>query len=161
MDTDGNRRFVTIPSRLLNPTVQNLINTYFPKIGLSAPIDPSSGRILDGYQTNLSGRSVQDIGTLSLDHDFSENNHFYGVYNVSSHRGWPTPRSRDLEPGTVGLGLTQNDRRNNTVSLSFTHAFSPNFINEARGGFNRQKLLRHSNTTLEGFLTSIGFIKAT
>src|SRR5260370_605523 len=32
-DPPGSLRFITIPSRLLNPTVQALINTYFPKIG--------------------------------------------------------------------------------------------------------------------------------
>ena len=32
-----------------------------------------------------------------------------------------------------------------------------NVINEVRGGFNREHLCRHSNTTLEGFLSSIGF----
>ena len=57
----------------------------------------------------------------------------------------------------TGLGLTQNDRKNHTVSLSYLHSFKPSLINEARGGFNRQGLLRHSNTTLEGFLSSIGF----
>jgi hypothetical protein len=156
LDDDGNRRFVTIPARLLNPTVQNLIDTYFPKIGLSAPINPANGRIAGGFQTNLSGRSVQDTGTLRLDHDFSENDHLYGVYNVSA-QGVANAPVEGFGAGYVGLGLTQNDRRNNTVSLSYTHAFSPSFINEVRGGFNRQKLLRHSNTTLEGFLSSIGF----
>ncbi len=156
VDDDGNRRFVTIPSRLLNPTVQNLINNFFPKIGLSAPINPANGRIIGGFQTNLSGRSVQDIGTLRLDHEFSENDHLYGVYNASAQGSANTP-VEGTSAAYVGLGLTQNDRRNNTVSLSYTHVFSPSFINEVRGGFNRQKLLRHSNTTLEGFLSSIGF----
>jgi len=151
--TDGTRRFVTIPSRLLNPTVQLLIGTYFPKIGLSAPIDPSKGRIVGGYQTILPGNSTQDIGTLRLDHDFSARNHLYGVYNVSAQVNATNPV---VSPYT-GLGLTQNDRRNNTVSLSFTHAFRDTVVNEGRGGFNRQKLLRHSNTTLKGFLSSIGF----
>ncbi len=156
LDSDGNLRFITIPSRLLNPTVQSLINNYFPKIGLSAPINPANGRIIGGYQTNLSGRSVQDTGTLRLDHDFSENDHLSGVYTVSAQGNANTP-VEGTSTDYIGLGLTQNDRRNNTVSLSYTHAFSSSFINEARGGFNRQKLLRHSNTTLEGFLSSIGF----
>ena len=39
-DTVGGlgEQFTQIPQRLLNPAVQNLINGYFPKIGLSAPI---------------------------------------------------------------------------------------------------------------------------
>jgi hypothetical protein len=152
-DPPGSLRFITIPSRLLNPTVQALINTYFPKIGLSAPINPANGRIVGGYQTILPGNSIQDIGTLRLDHDFSERNHLYGVYNVSSQVSATLPV---VSPFT-GLGLTQNDRHNNTVSLSFTHAFKPTVVNESRGGFNRQGLLRHSNTTLQGFLSGIGF----
>src|ERR1700726_4596965 len=135
-DSDGNQRFVTIPARLLNPTVQALINTYFPKVGLSAPIDPKTGRIAGGFQTNLPTSSVQDIGTLRLDHDFSENNHLYGVYNVSSQAGATAP-VEGTAAEYVGLGVTKEDRRNNTVSLSFTHNFSPNVINELRGGFNR------------------------
>ena len=150
---NGTTRFITIPSRLLNPTVQNLISAYFPKIGLSAPINPATGRIVGGYQTILSGNSIQDVGTLRLDRDFSDRDHVYGVYNASSQVNASAPV---VNPFT-GLGLTQNDRRNHTVALSYLHSFRPSLINEGRGGFNRQGLLRHSNTTLEGFLSSIGF----
>ena len=119
-DDDGNTttRFVTIPSRLLNPTVQAMINTYFPKIGLSAPIDAATGIIAGGYQTIVPGRSVQDLGTFRLDHDFSERDHLYGVYNVSAQVSATT---NVVNPYT-GLGLTQNDRKNHTVALSYTHA---------------------------------------
>jgi hypothetical protein len=150
---DGGRRFVTIPSRLLNPTTQALINTYFPKIGTGAPINPANGRIIGGFQTILPGRSTLDTGVLRIDHDFSERDHLYGVYNISSQTSAQNPV---VNPYT-GLGLIQRDRRNNTISLSHIHEFSPSFINELRGGFNRENLLQHSNTTLEGFLSSIGF----
>ena len=152
-DPPGSLRFVTIPSRLLNPTVQKLIDIYFPKIGLSTPINPANGRIPGGFQTILPGNSIQDIGTLRLDHDFSERNHLYGVYNASAQ----VDATNAVVSPYTGLGLTKDDRRNNTVSLSYTHAFRDTVVNEARGGFNRQKLLRHSNTTLDGFLSSIGF----
>jgi hypothetical protein len=158
-DDDGNLRFVTIPARLLNPTVQNLINTYFPKVGLAAPVNPANGRIQGGFQTILPTHSTRDIGTFRLDHDFSDNDHVYGVYNVSSQSGATNP-VEGTSSEYIGLGLTQNDRRNHTVSLSYTHAFSPNFINEVRGGFNREAVYRHSNTTLESFLSSIGFSSA-
>ena len=155
-DTDnstGTVRFVTIPSRFLNSTTQAFINTYFPKIGTSAPINPKNGRIIGGYQTILPGRSTLDTGVLRIDHDFSDKDHLYGVYNISSQI---SAQNAVVNPYT-GLGLTQVDRRNNTISLSYIHAFSTNFMNEARGGFNRENLLQHSNTTLEGFLSSIGF----
>lgn len=153
-DTVGGlgQQFITIPSRLLNPTVQSLISTYFPKIGLSAPINPKTGRV-PGYQTLLPGREVQDLGTLRVDHDFSDDNHLYVVYNAA---GQTTANSLVQAPYT-GLGLTQNDRRNDTISVSFTHAFNSRIVNEARAGFNHQKLRRDSNSTLGGFLSSIGF----
>jgi hypothetical protein len=153
-DTVGGlgQQFITIPSRLLNPTVQHLIGTYFPKIGLAAPINSSTGRI-PGYETNLSGRSVQDLGTLRVDHDFSDKDRVYVTYNAS---GQSIANTLVQVPYT-GLGLTQNDRRNDTVSVSYTRVFNNSIVNEARSGFNHQRLRRHSNTTLKGFLSGIGF----
>ena len=57
----------------------------------------------------------------------------------------------------TGLGLTQRDIRDNTVSLSYSRIIHNNLINEARGGFNREFNFTHSNTTLQSFLSSIGF----
>ena len=71
-------RIVHIPSALLNPTTQALINTYFPKIGVGAPIN-SRGRV-PGYHTILPGRSVIDTGTMRVDHDFSDKDRVYVVY---------------------------------------------------------------------------------
>jgi Carboxypeptidase regulatory-like domain/TonB dependent receptor len=147
------QQFTQIPSRLLNPTVENLINKYFPRIGLSAPIDSSTGQISGAYQTSLPGRDTLDLGTLRLDHDFSENDHIYVTYNASAETSATSPV---VAPYT-GLGLTQNNRQNHTVGLSYTRVFRPNLVNEARGGFNKQNLVRHSNTTLKGFLSGIGF----
>jgi len=153
-DTVGGlgQQFITIPTRLLNPTVQKLIGTYFPQIGLSALINPATGRI-PAFQTTLPGRSIQDLGTLRVDHDFSEKDRVYVTYNAAGQ----TSASNLVQAPYTGLGLTQNERRNNTVSVSYTRVFSPNVVNELRGGFNHQKLFLHSNTTLEGFLSSIGF----
>src|SRR5258708_19419003 len=41
------QRFIQIPSRLLNPTVQKLIDTYYPKIGLR---DRKSTRLNSSHQ---------------------------------------------------------------------------------------------------------------
>lgn len=144
-------QFITIPSRLLNPTTQALINTYFPKIGVGAPIN-SRGRI-PGYHTILPGRSVIDTGTLRVDHDFTDKDRVYAVYTGSA----ATVNNQSVVSPYTGLGLKQNYRRNNTVSVSYNRVFNTNVINEARGGFNRQHQYVHSNTTLGGFLSGIGF----
>jgi Carboxypeptidase regulatory-like domain/TonB dependent receptor len=151
-------QFITIPSRLLNPTVQSLIGTYFPKVGLSAPINPVTGVIggpddPSGYQTLLPGRSVRDLGTLRVDHDFTERDHVYVVYNALGN----TAANTVVQTPYTGLGLSQLEGRNNTLSISYMRSFGDHVVNELRGGFNKEKLKRHSNTTLEGFLSSIGF----
>ena len=149
-------RFTQIPQRLLNPVTAKLISLYYPNVGASAPINPTTGTVAPRYTTSIPGSSFQDEGTLRIDHDFSESNHLYGVYHASGE-------SIALNPVVsvfTGLGLSKTDRRNDTVSLSFTHIFSPRLVNEARGGFNKQHFYTHSNTTLRSFLQSIGFADA-
>ena len=149
------QQFVTIPSRLLDPNVQQLFSNYFPKISTSVPIDlrkGKEGRIRDLFQTLLPGGSTRDLGTLRVDHDFTDKDHVYAVYNAQAFVGATAP----IRNPFTGLGLIQNDIRDNTVSGSYVRTIHNNLINEARGGFNRENSFRHSNATLEGFLSSIG-----
>jgi len=147
------KQFVTIPSRLLNSNTQQLIDKYFPKISTGVDIVPSTGGITDLFQTLVPGGTTRDLGTLRLDHDLTDRDHIYGVYNVQSDVGGTTP----VNAPYTGLGITQNDIRDNTISASYVRTIRNNLINEARAGFNREHRVTHSNTTLEGFLTSIGF----
>jgi carboxypeptidase family protein len=151
--TDCSTRFIRIPSRLLNPNVQQLINTYFPKISPQVAIDPDTGRVKDLFQTLVPGGSTRDLGTLRIDHDLSDNDHIYGVYNAQASVGGSAAVFNPMP----GLGLAQRDIRDNTLSGSYVHMFSNTMINEARGGFNRENSFTHSNTTLQSFLSSIGF----
>jgi hypothetical protein len=146
-------QFVIIPSELLNPNVQQLISKYFPKINPSIAVNTSNGRIADLFQTLMPGNTIRDLGTLRIDHDFSDKDHVYGVYNEQAFSGG---NSAVRSPFT-GLGLTQQERRTHTLSGSYVRTIRNNIINEARGGFNREFIYRHSNTTLQGFLSSIGF----
>jgi hypothetical protein len=159
-DTVGGlgEQFIRIPSRLLNPTVQGLIQSYFPKVGIDAPINSATGQIgvpedNTGFQTLLPGRSVRDVGTLRVDHDFTDRDHVYAVYNGAAN----TAASTLVQSPYTGLGLSQLEGRNNTLSISYTRVFSNNVVNELRGGFNQARLKRHSNTTLGSFLSGIGF----
>jgi hypothetical protein len=146
-------QFVIVPSRLLNPNVQALITKYFPKIDPSIAVNTSNGRIGELFQTLMPSLTTRDLGTLRIDHDFTDRDHVYGVYNGSAFIGG----SAAVRSPFTGLGLTQQDRRTNTLSLSYVRTIRNNIINEARGGFNREYRFRHSNTTLQGFLSSIGF----
>jgi hypothetical protein len=146
------KQFIKIPSRLINPITSKLVQMYFPQTSPAAAINPSNGRLVD-YFTNLPGTTRRNLGTLRLDHDFRQSDRFYAVYNAQS-QDWQT--SLAATP-FVPLGETVNNRRNDTLSLSETHLFAPTVVNEARGGFNRVPWLRHSNSTLRQFLTSVGF----
>src|SRR5262249_25015073 len=106
------QKFITIPTRLLNTNVQKLITTYFPKIGFSRPTDTTKGTVPD-FQTLDSGQSVQDLGTLRVDYDFGDNDHVYVVYNASAQ----TNAASFVQSPYAGLGLTQNDRSNGTLSF--------------------------------------------
>jgi len=150
--TGTTRRFVTIPSRLLNPGTQAFIQNYFPVTSVNAPINAANGRLVD-YFENLPGLTTRDLGTIRIDHDLTEKDKLAAVYNIQ-------PRNQAtaaVQAPYIGLGLTQNEQTNHTLSLSHTHIFSPNLVNEARGGLNYQLLFRRSNTTPESFLQSIGF----
>jgi hypothetical protein len=147
----GNQ-FIKIPPRLLNPTTTKLAQLYFPQTGVAAPINRTNGR-LAAYFTNLPGTTRRNLGTFRVDHDFRESDRFYAVYNAQSTNF----ANGAVASPFVPLGLTQNERSNQTLSLSETHLFSPRIVNEARGGFNRVPWLRRSNQTLRQFLQNIGF----
>lgn len=145
-------RFTVIPQRLLNPVTAKLVQLYFPPASQDAPINPANGRLVE-YATNVPGTNRRHLGTFRVDHDFREKDRMYVVYNAQS-QAYAT--SAVVAP-FLALGLTQNDRRNDTLSISEIHLFAPTVVNEVRGGFNRVPWLRHSNHRLREFLASIGF----
>lgn len=153
-DTVGGlgQRFIRFPSRLMNSSTSALIQKYFPAASVNAPINATTGALTD-YFNSVPGTQRRDLGTIRVDHDFSDRDKVYGVYNAQAFIG---AQNAVVAPFT-GLGLTQLDRTNQTLSLSYTHIFKNGAINEARGGFNRQPTFRRSNQTMREFLTSIGF----
>ena len=50
-----------------------------------------------------------------------------GVYNIQAN----TQALKPVVSPFTGLGLTQEDRQNHTLSLSEVHLFSPTLINQA------------------------------
>jgi hypothetical protein len=156
-DTVGGlgQKFITIPQRLINPITEKLITMYSPVIGASAPINPATG-LIPSYSTSVKGTNSQNMGDLRIDHDFNDANRLSGVYHGSSQDTATSPVSAPY----TGLGLLHNTRLNSTLSLSYTHVFSSRFVNEVRGGYNKQDYFIHSNTTVESFLQGVGFSSA-
>jgi hypothetical protein len=145
-------RFTRLPDRLINPVTQKLIQTYFPAASVNAPINPSSGRLLD-YFNLLPQHGQRDLGTMRVDHDFSSNDRFYTVFNVQN----TNQDGSQVVPVYTGFGLLKTDLADYTLSNSYTRIISPTLVNEVRGGFNREDLFRRGNTTLRSFLQSAGF----
>ena len=149
------RRFISIPQRLLNPSVSSLIDTYFPS---SSPVAPVNLRgALSDFAQNVTSRGTRDLVTGRIDHDFSDNDKFYAVYNYQNN---PRTANQFAGAGYPAFGLLQNEQTNHTLSLSYTRVITPSLVNELRGGFNRQNHFRGSSRTLREFLTSIGFSEA-
>jgi hypothetical protein len=152
-------RFVSIPSRLLNPIASALVNGYYPHANASAPLlnanaagQNTTGRLAD-FSQSFGGLLTRDLATLRVDHDFSDKDKFYAVYNFQVRTGNRTLVASPLP----AFGLLSQHQKNHTVSLSYTRIFTNSLVNEARGGINFQYLYRRANMTTGEFLSSIGF----
>ena len=158
--TGATRRFVTIPTRLLNPIALNILNAYYPHANPAAPlfnVNPvtglnTTGRLAD-FAQSFGGLLTRDLATLRVDHDFSDKDKFYAVYNFQVRNG-----NRGLVASPLpAFGLLSQHQKNHTLSLSYTRLFSNTVVNEARGGINYQYLYRRANITTGEFLSSVGF----
>ncbi|MDQ3255147.1 MAG: carboxypeptidase-like regulatory domain-containing protein, partial [Acidobacteriota bacterium] len=115
------RRFVTIPQRLLNPTVAKLIQNFYPSSSLAAPVNLRGA--LSDFAQNLTARGTRDLVTARIDHDFTQNDKFYAVYNYQNQ---PRTSTQFAGVGYPAFGLLENEQENHTLALSYVHVFSSN-----------------------------------
>ena len=141
-----------VPAKAQNPITSKLVSLYFPSNIPDTNVNPATGR-LNYYSATLPGSDKVQMGDLRIDHDFNDKNRIYGVYHGSAENSGESAVSFPY----TGLGLNQHYRNNSVLSLSYTHVFTGNLVNEARGGYNIQDLFYRDNTTVSSFLTSIGF----
>lgn len=145
-------RFISIPPRLLNPIALGIVN-YYPRANPATPFNNRNGR-LTSFVRNIPGLLNRDLSTLRVDHDFSERDKLFGVYNFQVVAG--EQRALAVSP-LPAFGLRTQHQTNHTLSLSYTHLFSNTVVNELRGGYNFQYLFRRGNQRVGDFLTSVGF----
>jgi hypothetical protein len=147
-----------VPSSSQNALTSKIVSLYFPKNvpdnGVGSGQQQINGEtgLLNGWTTTLPGSDITHMGDLRIDHDFNDSNRIYGVYHGSAENSATSPVSFPY----TGLGLNHVVRRNNVLSASYTHVFTPHLVNEARGGFNTQNMHYQDNTTVSSFLSSIG-----
>ena len=83
----------------------------------------------------------EDFGTARFDQVFSANDTFAGVYTVDDSEAH-SPTSNPISFVDVSL-------REQVVSLSETHVFSPSLVNKATFGFSRGDFYFNSGTTVD------------
>ncbi|HEY8227443.1 MAG TPA: carboxypeptidase-like regulatory domain-containing protein [Pyrinomonadaceae bacterium] len=150
--TNGTRRWLSIPTRLLNPVALSIVNGYYPQSSPAAPFSASTGRLTD-FATSFGGLLTRDLSSVRVDHDFSDKDKFYAVYNFQARNG-----NRGLVANPLpAFGLLSQHQTNHTVSLSYTRIFTDTFVNEVRGGINYQYLYRRANLKTGEWMSSVGF----
>jgi len=151
--TGATQRFISIPTRLLNPIALNIMNGYYPRTNPATPYNHANGR-LTSFVRNIPGLLTRDLSTLRIDHDFSARDKFFAVYNYQIVSG--EQRALAVSP-LPAFGLRSQHQNNHTLSMSYTRLVSNSLVNELRGGFNFQYLFRRGNQRVRDFLSSIGF----
>ncbi|HEV3198841.1 MAG TPA: carboxypeptidase regulatory-like domain-containing protein [Bryobacteraceae bacterium] len=146
------QKFISIPTRLLNPITQSIIQHYFPPASINAPINPTNGR-LTGYYNLVPQHGGRDLGSFRIDHDFTDRDRYYLSFNTQSTHS----DSSAVASPFIGLGLIQRDIQDYTVANSYTKIITPTVVNEVRGGINYENNFAHGNLTLGQFMQSVGF----
>jgi hypothetical protein len=82
----------------------------------------------------------EDFGTARLDQTFTDKDSFAGVYTVDD--------SEAHSPTNNPLSLVDIFLREQVISLSETHIFSPSVINKATFGFSRGRFYFNGGTTV-------------
>jgi hypothetical protein len=122
-----------IPRSRLNPNAVRLLDLY---------PDATNPNILNGnYFANRGSFTDVNSFDVRIDHNFSANDQVFGRYSFAerpSFRPGPFPGIAD------GGGFADGDEitRTQGAALSWTHLFGPTLINEARAGFNRERVYR-------------------
>ena len=119
-----------IPSNLINPITQKMINLY--------PL-PNANNAALGY--NYVNEPVRKLNEgefdVRLDHNFSNNDYAFARFSydqATSYVPGGSPGFAEANPFASNQGILNHARN---VAISETHVFSPNTVNQVNAGYNR------------------------
>lgn len=119
-----------IPSNLLNPITQKMVNFY--------PL-PNANNAALGY--NYVNEPVRKLNEgefdVRLDHNFSNNDYAFARFSydqATSYVPGGSPGFAEESPFASNQGILNHARN---VAISETHVFSSNTVNQANAGYNR------------------------
>jgi len=123
----GNR----IPATRLNPTSIKLQDRFYPIPNFGNPTAAPN----QNYRENLSLPAMkQDYYMIRGDHRFSEKNSLMGRYTLQDFK------TDDFMSALPTIPAGYATRKNHAATVSYTHTFSPKFINELRWGLATNNL---------------------
>jgi Carboxypeptidase regulatory-like domain len=119
-----------IPSNLLNPITQKMINLY--------PLPNANNAALGYNYTNAPVRKLNEGEfDVRLDHNFSNNDYAFARFSydqATSYVPGGSPGFAEQSPFASNQGILNHARN---IAISETHVFSPNSVNQINAGYNR------------------------
>ena len=120
-----------IPSSRLDPISQKWIQYWAAPIitGANQQINSTTGLPIYNYATAKHGLVNWDQYNTRIDHALTTHDQIWGSYTYENR---PT-----VQPGTFALQGSSFPIKDTLVTVTESHVFSPEVINEARFGYNR------------------------
>jgi hypothetical protein len=147
LEGDGNRIFNN-PSnlgRFINPTSRKVLDL--------VPL-PNTPDLVNNFQGPISPAKIRtEEYTARMDYRISARDSFYGRYIGNFNNDFVGDLFPGFGPGS-GDRSFRRVRRNQNLSLSETHIFSPNIFNEARAGWNRSMTFEELETSFTRDISS-------
>ena len=123
----------TIPAARLDPVSQQILK-YWPA--------PTSPGLANNYLFSALGTQQDNQFSARIDHAFSANNHLFGSYQFQERTTFYPSNTACALRFVPGFGCTEPER-DQLLSISDVHVFSPNLVNELRLGYNRIRTNRN------------------
>ena len=115
----------------INPVAVALLNTKLPNNSFVIPSPQTSGAGVN-FSASIPGRYQENQYISNVDHQLNSNNRLTFKSTISAQ-----PAFQSMPAANVpGFGTTQ-DFKSRILSLTDTHIFTPNLVNEARMGISR------------------------
>lgn len=139
-----------IPASLMSPVSQELEALYFPAPNYG-PRTLQAGNYRSLLHPGINGVTIFDKFDVRLDHNFRPGDAFFGRFSFSR-----MPINGYVKGAIPPLGHRVSRRKANSAVLSWTHTFTPNLLNELRGGYTRDRNYIKSGVLGSDILRQVG-----
>ncbi|MGA2072803.1 MAG: carboxypeptidase regulatory-like domain-containing protein [Terriglobia bacterium] len=118
-----------IPTSMLNATTQKWI-PYWPAPNVAnAPTTTAYGFPIFNYATAVRGHINSNQYNARLDHSLSNRDQIWGAFTHDN--------LQNVQPGALPTTGSSYPLSDTLVTITETHTFSPNIVNDFRAGYNR------------------------